>query len=180
MARTLGEADDGARGEEEEEGTDGDAREAARGGGGAGALSPIRRTSALGHSLSGSRRSSVHHELGHTDSHVHGPEHAHGPEFTAVRAGGTHCVALTAAGEVYAWGKGAHGVLGLGGVGNVHVPAAVDLNGRHAIAVASGEAHCIAVVEESRRDLKDDKWFLSFAAVLPPSSTSSSQPRGAR
>ena len=65
---------------------------------------------------------------------------------TAIAAGWFHSLALTEAGEVYAWGWNELGQLGLGDTENRLTPTKVPELGR-VTAIAAGGAHCLALTE---------------------------------
>jgi alpha-tubulin suppressor-like RCC1 family protein len=67
----------------------------------------------------------------------------------AVQAGGAHTVALSDVGEVYTWGCGQSGRLGIGSMTNQNAPVIVAaLGAKKVISIAAGSAHCIALTEE--------------------------------
>lgn len=67
---------------------------------------------------------------------------------TIVACGWSHTVALTVTGEVFAWGNGDHGKLGLGDASKVSTPRAVEsLRGLKVLSVASYNEHSAALVE---------------------------------
>jgi alpha-tubulin suppressor-like RCC1 family protein len=71
----------------------------------------------------------------------------------AVACGGAHTLALTAAGDVYAFGAGAQGQLGGGGTGAVGVPRrlrALTTSGVLCARIAAGEAHSAALTTDGR------------------------------
>ena len=71
-----------------------------------------------------------------------------------VAAGKTHSMALAASGELYAWGDGSSGQLGLGiyGLGNkhVHVPRVVGGIGGAVVGMAGGDRHSLVTTAEGR------------------------------
>ena len=62
----------------------------------------------------------------------------------AVAAGGSHSLALTADGRVYAWGLGNSGQLGLGSFSNALTPTLVPTLS-NVVAIAAGGSHSLAV-----------------------------------
>ncbi len=69
-----------------------------------------------------------------------------GALVTGAAAGGAHGLALTSTGAVYAWGDNAQGQLGDGTTTQELAPVAVSLPaGVHAVAVAAGGAHSLAL-----------------------------------
>ncbi len=67
----------------------------------------------------------------------------------AVVAGHDHTLAITTKGEVYAWGVGGNGQLGLGDYQARMVPTAVNLPGP-AVQVAAGWGHSLALLADGR------------------------------
>jgi alpha-tubulin suppressor-like RCC1 family protein len=70
--------------------------------------------------------------------------------WTAVAAGASHTVAMrsdltSCAGNVYAWGAGGSGQLGLLLLNNINIPTCVNLFPFQATAIAAGGAHTIAI-----------------------------------
>jgi alpha-tubulin suppressor-like RCC1 family protein len=63
-----------------------------------------------------------------------------------ISCGDAHNLARCIGGDVYAWGLGGSGRLGLGHYKSVHIPAKVDLGGRECTGVAAGFYHSLAVV----------------------------------
>jgi len=77
-----------------------------------------------------------------------------GTKVTAIAAGCSHNLALTAKGHVLAWGYNADGELGNGSTINANLPVRVQLPaGLVAIGIAAGpEAdHSLAIVRQARR-----------------------------
>jgi alpha-tubulin suppressor-like RCC1 family protein len=77
-----------------------------------------------------------------------------GTKVTAIAAGCSHNLALTAKGHVLAWGYNADGELGNGSTANTDLPVRVQLPaGLAAIGIAAGpEAdHSLAIVRRARR-----------------------------
>jgi alpha-tubulin suppressor-like RCC1 family protein len=69
-----------------------------------------------------------------------------GTTVTSVRAGGKHSLALTAAGQVLAWGHNSAGQLGDGTTMDRHTPVNVKLPpGTRVIAISAGGVHSLAV-----------------------------------
>jgi alpha-tubulin suppressor-like RCC1 family protein len=67
-----------------------------------------------------------------------------------VAAGGFHTMALTASGELYAWGKGDRGQLGHGGKEHLAVPRVVDGIEKAMMGMACGGAHSLVTTAEGR------------------------------
>ena len=67
-----------------------------------------------------------------------------------VAAGFGHTMALTATGELYAWGKGDSGQLGHGGKENLAVPRVVDGIEGAVMGMAGGDAHSLVTTAEGR------------------------------
>ncbi|TVU05773.1 hypothetical protein EJB05_48956 [Eragrostis curvula] len=69
-----------------------------------------------------------------------------------IAAGGWHSTALTEEGEVYAWGRGEHGRLGLGDDKSSHmVPLQVQLlAGEDIVQVSCGGTHSVALTRDGR------------------------------
>ncbi|KAG5178137.1 regulator of chromosome condensation 1/beta-lactamase-inhibitor protein II [Tribonema minus] len=72
----------------------------------------------------------------------------------ALACGGAASYALTAFGDLYAWGCGRYGALGLGHEADAHAPTrvAIALSGRPLPikAVAAGRSHCVVLAEGNR------------------------------
>jgi len=73
----------------------------------------------------------------------------------AVAGGGSHTLALTSDGQVFAWGINSFGQLGNNGLGNnSSVPVAVDasgvLDGKVVVAVAGGGSHSLALTSDGQ------------------------------
>ena len=67
-----------------------------------------------------------------------------------VAAGEHHSMALTAAGELYAWGEGGKGQLGHGGKENLAVPRVVSGIEGAVMGIAGGEHHSLVTTVEGR------------------------------
>ena len=67
-----------------------------------------------------------------------------------VAAGGSHSMALSAAGELYAWGYGNSGQLGHGGKENLAVPRVVDGIEGAVVGMAGGTYHSLVTTTEGR------------------------------
>jgi alpha-tubulin suppressor-like RCC1 family protein len=67
-----------------------------------------------------------------------------------VAAGSGHTMALTASGELYAWGQGDHGQLGHGGVEGSSMPRVVDGIEGAMMGMACGGAHSLVITAEGR------------------------------
>ena len=67
-----------------------------------------------------------------------------------VEAGLRHSMALTASGELYAWGKSDSGQLGHGGKEILSVPRVVSGIGRAVVAMSGGAAHSLVTTGEGR------------------------------
>jgi alpha-tubulin suppressor-like RCC1 family protein len=67
-----------------------------------------------------------------------------------VAAGSMHTMALTASGELYAWGKGDHGQLGHGGKENLAVPRVVGGIGEIVVGLSGGTSHSLVTTAEGR------------------------------
>jgi alpha-tubulin suppressor-like RCC1 family protein len=65
-----------------------------------------------------------------------------------VAAGGDHTMALTASGELYAWGLGDRGQLGHGGKENLAVPRVVGGIGEIVVGMSGGEDHSLVITAE--------------------------------
>eukprot|EP00002_Diphylleia_rotans_P038556 TRINITY_DN8793_c0_g2_i4.p1 TRINITY_DN8793_c0_g2~~TRINITY_DN8793_c0_g2_i4.p1 ORF type:complete len:1462 (+),score=228.86 TRINITY_DN8793_c0_g2_i4:40-4425(+) len=68
-----------------------------------------------------------------------------------VSCGAEHTLALSDSGEVFTWGRGQHGQLGLGVPFNQHVPRKIDIsffNGK-IVSIASGHYHSLAVTDKN-------------------------------
>jgi E3 ubiquitin-protein ligase HERC2 len=78
-------------------------------------------------------------------------DHVHA---TAVACGEYHTLALSGAGELWAWGKGEYGRLGVGGASDCPLPELVDIfnemDGGSVTSIACGQASSYAVTEEGR------------------------------
>lgn len=71
-----------------------------------------------------------------------------GEPATAIAAGGTHSLALTPEGQVYAWGNNGDGQLGIGDVGGRRLePVKVDLP-PGVTAIAAGNSYSLAVTKD--------------------------------
>jgi alpha-tubulin suppressor-like RCC1 family protein len=64
-----------------------------------------------------------------------------------ISCGDAHNLARCVGGDVYAWGLGGSGRLGLGHFRSVQQPAKVDLGGKPCVAVAAGYYHSLALLE---------------------------------
>lgn len=77
-----------------------------------------------------------------------------GKTIVAIAAGEDHSMALSADGQVFAWGANSYGQLGTGGTTNSRVPVKVDasgtLAGKTVIAIAAGEFFSMALTSEGR------------------------------
>lgn len=75
-----------------------------------------------------------------------------GKNVTAIAAGGHHCLVLTSAGEMYAWGYNETGALGNGNNTNSNLPVAVERTGALAsktvTSIAGGFTHSLALTSE--------------------------------
>jgi alpha-tubulin suppressor-like RCC1 family protein len=67
-----------------------------------------------------------------------------------VAAGSRHTMALTASGELYAWGEGGQGQLGHGGKENLAVPRVVDGIEGAMMGMACGDVHSLVTTAEGR------------------------------
>jgi hypothetical protein len=67
-----------------------------------------------------------------------------------VAAGERHSMALTASGELYAWGEGVNGQLGHGGKENLAVPRVVGGIGGAVVGMAGGDEHSLVATVEGR------------------------------
>jgi alpha-tubulin suppressor-like RCC1 family protein len=67
-----------------------------------------------------------------------------------VAAASRHTMALTASGELYAWGKGNHGQLGHGGKENLAVPRVVGGIGEIMVGMSGGKDHSLVTTAEGR------------------------------
>jgi alpha-tubulin suppressor-like RCC1 family protein len=67
-----------------------------------------------------------------------------------VAAGFGHSMALTASGELYAWGQGDHGQLGHGGKENLAVPRVVGGIGEIVVGMSGGTSHSLVTTAEGR------------------------------
>ncbi|PRX74084.1 alpha-tubulin suppressor-like RCC1 family protein [Cohnella sp. SGD-V74] len=69
---------------------------------------------------------------------------------TAVAAGTSHSLVLSAGGDVYAFGAGGTGRLGTGTSTNVLAPVKIggDLTGKQAIAISAGDAHSLVLTND--------------------------------
>jgi alpha-tubulin suppressor-like RCC1 family protein len=67
-----------------------------------------------------------------------------------VAAGWSYSMALTASGELYAWGKGNHGQLGHGGKEHLAVPRVVDEIEGEMVGMACGDFHSLVTTAEGR------------------------------
>ena len=66
-----------------------------------------------------------------------------------IACGEKHCLALTQAGDVYAWGDGSLGQLGLGDYRKQHTPRRVmELQGRRIIAISAGAHHSACIADD--------------------------------
>ena len=71
------------------------------------------------------------------------------PGVIAVAGGGSHSLALTSTGAVYAWGDNSAGQLGVGsGTPSSTTPIQVPLPGGRAFAIAAGENHSMALMDD--------------------------------
>ena len=69
-----------------------------------------------------------------------------GVTFIAIAAGGDHSLAVSATGQVYAWGANFYGQLGIGGTSPSNIPVAVPAPpGVTFTAVAAGTSHSLAL-----------------------------------
>ena len=67
----------------------------------------------------------------------------------AVQAGGSHTLALSDTGELYTWGCGHSGRLGIGSMSNSNLPLFIAaLEGQRVVSIAAGSAHSIALTDE--------------------------------
>jgi alpha-tubulin suppressor-like RCC1 family protein len=67
----------------------------------------------------------------------------------AVQAGGSHTLALSDRGEVYTWGCGHSGRLGIGNMDNYNLPVLIAaLERKKVVSIAAGSAHSIALTDE--------------------------------
>jgi len=76
-----------------------------------------------------------------------------GKHVVHIACGSTYSAALTAAGELYTWGRGNYGRLGLGGSEDQTVPSLVaGLKGHRVtdMACGSGDAQSLAVTDTGR------------------------------
>ena len=77
-----------------------------------------------------------------------------GKRVTAISSRYTHCLAVTADGQVFAWGTNAIGELGIGVQRNNLLPVAVDtsreLAGKTIVAIAAGIHYSMALTSEGR------------------------------
>jgi alpha-tubulin suppressor-like RCC1 family protein len=67
-----------------------------------------------------------------------------------VAAGFGHTMALTASGELYAWGQGENGQLGHGGKEHLAVPRVVGGIGEIVVGISGGEDHSLVITAEGR------------------------------
>jgi alpha-tubulin suppressor-like RCC1 family protein len=67
-----------------------------------------------------------------------------------VAAGGYHSMALTASGELYAWGTGDRGQLGHGGKESLAVPRVMDGIGGPVVGMGGGTHHSLVTTAVGR------------------------------
>jgi alpha-tubulin suppressor-like RCC1 family protein len=82
-----------------------------------------------------------------------------GERVVKVAAGGFHTLALSEAGNVFAWGYNAHGQVGDGTRSSTSLPVCVLAGsaGSCCIAIAAGHAHSLALLEQIlKRTLDSD------------------------
>ncbi|CAK9050693.1 E3 ubiquitin-protein ligase HERC2 (HECT domain and RCC1-like domain-containing protein 2) (HECT-type E3 ubiquitin transferase HERC2) [Durusdinium trenchii] len=94
-------------------------------------------------------------QLGHnskTDLHIPTQVHAGSTSFKRIAAGGSHMLAISTTGELFAWGKGRNGQLGVGdnfeSVAIYHTnPTPVEFfKGKDVLDIAAGRDHSICLV----------------------------------
>ena len=68
----------------------------------------------------------------------------------AVHSGGKHCLAVTTDGELYTWGEGDDGKLGLGNSGGtVDTPRLIEsLRGKKVVDAACGSSHSACILDD--------------------------------
>ena len=72
-----------------------------------------------------------------------------GRRVELIGAGHFHCAAVVVGGDVYTWGYGGWGALGLGHKADQHAPSLVtSLQGQRIVIVACGEAHTLGVTRQ--------------------------------
>ena len=104
-------------------------------------------------------------EATRTPTHLHPPPStsARGRTAVAVSAGGSHTCAILDNGDLKCWGMDNYGQLGDGGSNtNTNAPSSTAINlgtGRTAVAVAAGDHHTCAILDNG--DLKCWGWDTS-------------------
>eukprot|EP00941_MAST-03F_sp_MAST-3F-sp1_P001298 g1298.t1 len=77
-----------------------------------------------------------------------------GVDIVSVACGESHTLALSSTGEVWSWGKGEYGRLGIGGSSDSSLPELVDLlnemENPKATAIAAGHSSSFAVMEDGK------------------------------
>ncbi|KAG1674128.1 hypothetical protein FOA52_015758 [Chlamydomonas sp. UWO 241] len=81
------------------------------------------------------------------------PVHLNGEPICDIAAGGWHSLALTTSGEVWTWGRGEYGRLGLGdrsGSSKLRPVKMMGLAGHRVVQIAGGGTHTMALTDEGR------------------------------
>jgi len=95
-----------------------------------------------------------------------------GKTVVAIEAGGMHSLALTAEGQVFAWGDNGAGQLGNNSTTSSPVPVAVSgvMAGKTVVAIAAGMSHCLALTSDGQVFA----WGMNYSGQLGNNSTASS------